>query len=292
MLRSLTAALAVALASAPLVALADPPSEVPFEDPSWRVVPSLLAGVERFDYHESVTPPLQSKHDGTLATAKVAVEVRSPRDRWYGRLSFGMTDGSMTYVGSDQLGNPITGPTSGYMSDTEGVIGWRGHAARALWIGTYAGVGHRTWRRDLTPIGAGGYLEEYAWSYVPLAVTIDSMPAPRVHVAFDAAVLVPFGGSLRAHFSEIDPTYSDLDLGLVNDLGGRMRLGATVELTREVHLLASLSFEATSILQGPQTPFLVNGQPATDGNGNELYASEPDTHTYRTTFAVGAEYAF
>jgi hypothetical protein len=263
----------------------------PFDDGAWRVVPSVLVGLERFDYHESVPAPLQSKHDGTLPTAQIAAELRAPHDRWYGRASFGLTDGSLTYVGSDQQGDPITGPTTGYMSDTEAVIGWRGHAIDPLWIGAYAGLGRRTWRRDLSP-SPGGYLEDYAWGYVPLGVTFDSMPSSRAHVAFDAALLVPFDGSLRAHLSQVDPSYSDLDIVLVNQLGVRVRLATSIELTRELHALASVSFETTSVTQGPQTPVLINGQQATDPNGNPLGASEPDTRTYRTTLAVGVEYAF
>ncbi len=276
-------------------AAADPlaaEDDSPFHDPASHVVPSLLVGVEAFRYHEDTgNPALQSRHSGNLPTTRIGVEATSPRATYYARAWFGATDGHMEYTGTDQTGNPLTGNATGYMTEAEAEVGVRWGIRDRLWLGAYVGLGHRTWRRDLEPI-TGGYLEDYSWSYVPTAFTADLRAAPHLTVSFEAVAMTPFGGKLRADFSDIDPTYSDLDIVLVNQIGGRLRLSGVYAATPAVRLIAAASLESTSVEQGPGTPFLVNDKQATDANGDPLFASEPYTYTTRYTLAVGAAVAF
>lgn len=272
---SLAAGVAVALARS---AHADP----------WHVEPSLLIGVENFDYHEDVPPPLQSKHHGNQPTGRLQALVTTPGHHWYARAWFGLTGGTMPFEGSDQAGNPIT-PTddaTGHMTDSELDLGYRWIHGR-LGLGGYLGVGRRTWDRDLRPI-MGGYREDYAWFTFPVSVVVEYQITPVWTASFEATAMIPTPGNMRLHLSDFDPSYSDLDVALNNRLDPRLRLDTAYAVDDRLTIVAEATYETSWMLQGPGTELIVNGGPTNP----VMFASEPETHTRRISFLAGASYRF
>src|SRR5580704_4942343 len=264
---------------------------------TWLIV--ALVGIEHFHYAEGDQQPaiVLDQHTAVLPTAHLALEVTSPRSRFYARATFGLTDGSMTYDGATQDGTPLSGPTTGYMTDVEAIVGGRGNIARNIWLGGYLGFGHHTWERDLRPIGVAGYLENYAWSYLPIGVVLDVAITPRLTVTADASLQLGLqdGASVEIpDFPLSATTQADpVNLGLNVDLGERLQISGKYALTREVRLIAVAGIETFQIDDGAQTPVTVNGQPVTDPmTGAPLGLSEPFSKTTRYTFDVGASYMF
>jgi hypothetical protein len=257
----------------------------------WHVEPSVLIGVENFDYHEDVPPPLQSKHHGNQPTGRVEALVTSPNGRWYARAWFGLTGGTMKFEGSDQAGNPITpvDDATGHMTDSELDVGHRWTVIRdRLSIGGYLGVGRRTWDRDLRPIGDGGYREDYAWYTFPVSFVADVQIMPEWTASFEATAMIPDPGNMHLHLSDFDPTYSDLDVALNNQLDPRLRLNTAYTINDQLKIVAEATYEESWMLQGPGTMLLVNGAPTNP----VMYASEPETHTRRISLLAGASYRF
>ncbi len=211
--------------------------EAPFQNSSWHLVPTLLVGVEHFHYSEGDQQPtvVLDSQSAVLPTAHLALEVTSPRSRFYARVSFGLKDGSMTYDGATQDGSPLTGPTTGYMTDVEAIAGGRGNIAQNIWLGGYLGFGHHTWERDLRPIGTAGYLENYAWSYLPVGVVLDVAVTPRLTVTADASIELGTQAGTNLHISDFPlsaTTQADpLDLGLNVDVGERLQISGKYALT-------------------------------------------------------------
>ena len=261
-------------------ALADP----------WHVEPSVLIGVENFDYHEDAGPGLRSAHHGNQATTRLEVFGTSPNDRWFARAWFGLTNGTFPFDGTDQQGNPImaAGDATGHMTDSELEVGYRRHVFDWLQLGGYLGFGRRTWDRDLRPIGAGGYREDYAWWAIPLSAVADVRLTPQWTASFEVTLVIPVPGNMRLHLSDFDPSYSDLDVKLDNRPDPRLRLSARYEIGSDISLVAEATYEESRMLQGPGTPLIVNGA-MTDP---VLYASEPETHTRRISVLAGASYQF
>jgi hypothetical protein len=273
--------------------------EAPFQNSSWHLTPTLLVGIEHFHYSEGDQQPaiVLDSQSGVLPTAHLSVEVTSPRSRFYARATFGFTDGSMTYDGATQGGTPLSGPTSGYMTDIEAIAGGRGNIARNIWLGGYLGFGHHTWERDLRPIGTAGYLEDYAWSYLPVGVVLDVAITPRLTVTADASLEFGVQAGTNLHISDFPLTATTqadpLDVGLNVDLGERLQISGKYALTREIRLIAVAGIETFQIDDGPQTLLTVNGLPVTDSmTGMPLGLAEPFSKTTRYTFDIGASYTF
>ncbi len=290
--------LVAAIAFTSSIAAADDIPEEPFQNHSWHLVPSLLVGVEHFHYTEGDQQPtiVLDQHTAELPTARLGLEVTSPLSRFYVRASFDLKGGSMTYDGATQTGVPLTGPTTGYMTDVEVIVGGRGRIGRHLWLGGYLGIGHHTWRRDLRPIGPPGYLEEYAWSYLPVGAVLDIAVSRRLTVSIDGSIQLGSQTGTNVHISDF-PISATMkadasDLALNVDTGARLRISGNYALTREVRLIAVAGIERFDIGDGPGTPLTFSGQPVTDTNGNALAQAEPASHTTRYTFEVGASYAF
>jgi hypothetical protein len=257
----------------------------------WHLEPSVLLGVENFDYHEDVPPPLQSKHHGNQPTGRIEALVTSPNGRWYARAWFGLTGGTMAFEGSDQAGNPImpVDDATGHMTDSELDLGHRWTVIHdRLSIGGYLGVGRRTWDRDLRPIGAGGYREDYAWFTFPVSLVVDVQITPEWTASFEATAMIPDPGNMRLHLSDFDPTYSDLDVALNNQLDPRLRLDTAYTIDKQWRIVAEATFEESWMLQGPGTELIVNGGPTNP----PMMASEPETHTRRISLLAGASYRF
>ena len=257
----------------------------------WHVEPSLLLGVENFDYHEDVQAPLQSKHYGNQPTGRMEVLVTSPDGRWYARAWFGLTGGTMPFVGSDQLGNPITpvDDAEGHMTDSELDLGYRWNAIHdRLYLGGYLGVGRRTWDRDLRPIGAGGYREDYAWFAYPVSLVVEYRITPVWTASLEATAVIAFVGTMRVHLSDFDPRYSDADLGLNNRPDARLRLNSGYAISDRLKIVAEATFEESYMVAGPDTVLLVDGAPTNP----VMKASEPETHTRRISLLAGASYRF
>ena len=256
----------------------------------WHVEPSVLLGVENFDYHEDVPPPTASKHHGNQPTGRIEVLATSPNSRWYARAWFGLTGGTMPFDGTDQKGNPIVpvDDATGHMTDSELDLGHRWALPRHLFIGGYVGVGRRTWDRDLRPLGAGGYREDYAWLTYPVSVVVEDRIAPEWTVSLEATVVIAYTGNMRLHLSDFDPTYSDLDIALDNRPDPRLRLDTAYAIDDHLRIVAEATFEESRMLQGPGTVLLVNGAPTNP----VMYASEPETHTRRISLLAGASYRF
>ena len=257
----------------------------------WHVEPSVLLGVENFDYHEDVPAPLQSKHHGNQPTGRMEVLVTSPAGRWYARAWFGLTGGTMPFEGSDQAGNPITpvDDAEGHMTDSELDLGYRWKAIHdRLYLGGYLGVGRRTWDRDLRPIGAGGYREDYAWFTYPVSLVVEYRITPAWTASVEVTEVIAYAGTMRLHLSDFDPTYSDLDIRLNNQPDSRVRLNTGYAVNDQLKIVAEATFEGSWMLAGPPTMILVNGGPTNP----PMIASEPETHTRRISLLAGARYRF
>lgn len=272
--------------------------DVPFQNSSWQLTPSLLVGLEHFHYAEGDQQPtvVLDSHTAILPTALLAAEVTSPRSRFYARASFGLKDGSMTYDGQTQAGTPVTGPTVGHMTDVDVIAGGRGRIANRLWLGGYLGVGHHTWVRDSRPLGVSGYLENYAWSYLPVGVVLDIAVARRVTVSVDASLQLAVQVDTHLDISDYPlSTTMQADparVGLAADLGDKIQITGSYAITRELRILAVAGVEQFTIGDGPPTPLTYNGQPVTDSAGDALGLSEPYSKTTRYEFSAGASYTF
>jgi hypothetical protein len=265
-------------------------SSTALADP-WHLEPSLLVGVENFDYHEDAGPGLKSAHHGNQPTGRIEAFVTSPKGHFYARAWFGFTGGTMPFDGTDQMGTPITpaGDATGHMTDSELDVGYRWMPfGDWLGLGGYLGYGRRTWDRDLRPIGAGGYREDYSWWTIPLSAVADVRLTPQWTVSFEATLMTPVPGNMRLHLSDFDPTYSDLDVELNNQADPRLRLSSAYAVNDQLRIVAEATFEESWMLQGPGTPLIVNGMETNP----VLYASEPETHTRRISVLAGASYRF
>jgi hypothetical protein len=280
------------------IAIADDDVPLPFQNRDWHVVPSVLVGVEHFHYSEGDMQPavVLDQNTGTVPTTQLAVEVTSPLSRFYVRGSFGLTSGSMQYDGANVNGDTLTGPTSGYLTDFEGVVGGRGRIGQHLWLGGYLGFGRHSWERDLRPLGPGGYLEQYAWNRMPIGAVLDVAVTRRLTFSLDAALLYSaavLGSNLHITDYPIDNTTADpANVPLATDFGERLRISGSYAITRELRVIAMASVEAFQIDDGPTAALTINGQPATDTAGDPLYLSEPFSKTTIYTFDVGASYTF
>jgi hypothetical protein len=257
----------------------------------WHVEPSVLFGVENFDYHEDVAAPLQSKHHGNQPTGRMEVLVTSPNFHWYARAWFGLTGGTMPFDGSDQKGNPITpvDDATGHMTDSELELGYRWAAIHdRLYVGGSLGVGRRTWDRDLRPIGAGGYREDYGWFTYPVSLVVEVRIAPQWTASVEATEVIAYAGTMRLHLSDFDSTYSDLDIRLNNQPDPRLRLNGRYAVDDRLNIVAELTFEESWMLAGPATMILINGAPTSP----PMTAAEPETHTRRISLLAGASYRF
>ncbi|MFT3699400.1 MAG: hypothetical protein QM831_40000 [Kofleriaceae bacterium] len=263
-------------------------SSVASADP-WHIEPAVELGVENFDYHEDVMGA-KSAHHGNLPTARVEAFAVSPNNRIFSRLMLGFTNGTMPFDGTDQQGNPITpmNDAGGHMTDFELVIGYRRNLVDTVWLGASIGFGRRTWDRDLRPIGPQGYREDYAWWLVPVGAQVDWAITRDWSASLEATAMVPIPGNMRLHLSDFDPTYSDLDVALNNQLDPRFRLRTEYRVYDQLRVMAIATFEQSWMLAGPGTEILVNGQPTSP----VLYASEPETHTQRMSILVGAGWLF
>jgi hypothetical protein len=261
-------------------------------DPGVRVAPSIVGGIESFHYAEEAPANggVVDKHDATLPTVTFAIDASALHGHLFGRGLFTATDGSMTYVGSTQNGAPAGGPTEGSMTNVEAIVGGRGWIWPRVELGGFIGLGHRTWNRDLTPVSAGGYDEQYAWSYVPIGVEVNVPVSPRLTFVATAQVMSPTGhGNLHVSRSQI---FDDTDLTLVPDDGVRVQLAASYVLRAGWSAVALLGYERDQIDAGPPTIAMHGGMPITDGMGNTLYLHEPYSSTSRYTMNVGVAYAF
>ena len=259
------------------------------DDGAWHATPSLLVGIEDFDYHEDVAPA-ESKHHGDQLTSRLEVMVVPPIRELYARAIAGFTNGKMPYVGTDQTGDPITpaADAAGHMTDLELELGYHHRVRGGLWLGGYVGIGRRTWDRDLRPIGSGGYREDYAWLTVPVSAEADLVVAEGFVLEIEGTAMFTNKGTMRLHLSDYDPTFSDLDIALNNQPGGRFRVRGVYAFDSHIRFLAEATYEYSWMTQGAGTAIIQNGAPTNPA----MYASEPETHTQRVSLLVGAGYQF
>jgi hypothetical protein len=256
----------------------------------WQVTPSLLVGIEDFDYHEDVAPAA-STHHGDQLTSRIEVMVVPPIHELYARAIAGFTNGKMPFVGTDQTGDPITpaADAAGHMTDLELEVGYH-HRMRggAVWLGGYAGLGRRTWDRDLRPIGSGGYREDYAWLTFPVGAEVDVVVAEGLVLEIEGTAMFTDKGTMRLHLSDYDPSFSDLDIALNNQPGGRARVRGTYAFDQHIRFLAEATYEYSWMTAGASTEVIQNGAPTSPA----MYASEPETHTRRISLLLGIGYEF
>jgi hypothetical protein len=266
------------------------------------VSPSVTAGFERFHYEETGALPstgaegVLDQHTALLPTVTLAAEASAFGGHLFARGELSLTGGSMDYEGATQQGMPVTGPTSGLMTHELLVIGGKGRIGSHVRLGGYVGFDHRTWDRDLRPMGPIlGYREQYAWSSLPVGVVLEYAPTPRIALTVDAAILYPhwFG---NLHLTDMHTTdgraFDALDLNTTTDYGGRIRASAAYALTHELRVLVSLGLEEDGNDLGPAAELRISGQPLYDQFGNPLALHEPFSTTTRITANVGAGYTF
>ena len=270
------------------------------QDDSWHVLPSLVAGIERFQYQEHAAvpgAPIIDQHTAVLPTGQLAVEVTAPHGHFYARGSVTLTGGSMTYDGSTQDGMPLTGSTTGHMTDTEGDVGWRGRIGRRVWLGGYLGFGRRTWHRDLSQLPASsGFIEDYAWTRLPVGVVVAVAASPRLTFVMDGAVMfgnrslvsLPIPSSLRTYQGA---PVDDANLDLAVDFATRLRASAHYAFSRHLRVTAMAAIEASGFGLGAASPVTIDGKPVVDGNGDPITRAEPDSSTTRLTLTAGVSYA-
>jgi hypothetical protein len=264
------------------------------------VTPSVAAGFEHFHYEETGSlptgqPGVLDQHTAFLPTATVAAEASVLGNHLFARGELTLTGGSMTYVGATMQGVPVSGPTTGSMTHEELVIGGRGQLGRSVRLGGYFGFDHRTWDRDLRPVGAGGYREQYAWSSLPVGILAEYAPSSRLVIVVEGTILVPtWHGHIQASDLHTDDgrLIDVLRITTVPDFGDRIRINARAALTRSLRLLVSLGLEHQRNIQGPGELVRINRQPLTTPSGDPLYLAEPYSYTNRIIAEVGAGYTF
>jgi hypothetical protein len=250
-----------------------------------------MLGGEAFHYAESVPAPLKSQHDAWLPTLRLGVDAAALGGHLFARASFTATYAAMTYDGSTQTGDPLSGHTTGSMTDTELDLGGRFRVG-PLVLGGYAGVAHHTWNRDFSATMPGGYREEFAWNYLPIGLEA-AFAIHDLSVRADAAFLATFPGTNHAYFSDVSTMYADADVPVATGGGFRLRALASYPITPALSALGLVSYENDISLLGPGVPFMYsNGTPVVDTNGNALGAAYPGAKTTRTAVMVGAAYGF
>ena len=262
---------------------ADSPSPI-------HVVPSVLVGGEAFHYAEDAQLPLKSAHDAWLPTMRVAVDANALGDHLFGRVAFTGTYASMTYDGSTQDGAPLSGHTSGHLTDTELDIGGRFHVGPVT-LGGYVGAAHHTWDRDFSGV-MNGYREQYTWNYFPIALEANvSIHALELHAEVAALFTAP--GTNHAYLSQVSPMYADASMPVATGGGGRFILSGTYPIRGALRAVGRFSYENQVAIQGPGVPFnFSDGTPVVDSNGNALFAAYPGASTTRISVMAGASYGF
>ena len=275
-----------------VTAAADPVAVVATTDtqPLVRISPSVMVGAESFHYAEEVQAPLKSAHDAWLPTIRAAVDADALSGHLFGRLVFTASDGSMTYDGSTQNGAPVSGHTSGNLTDSELDVGSRFHAGPVL-LGGYVGAGHHTWNRNFSEV-MSGYREEYSWNYLPVAVEA-GLSLHQIDLRVEAAYLLTFVGTNHASLSDVSAMYNDVDLPIATGGATRVSVHADYPVTDALRVVAMFSYQNDIALQGPAVAFTYkDGSAVTDTNGNPLYASYPGAKTTREAIMLGASYGF
>jgi hypothetical protein len=255
-----------------------------------HVVPSILIGGEAFHYAEDVQAPLKSAHDAWLPTMRLAVDATALGDHVFGRAAFTGTYAAMTYDGSTQDGAPLSGHTSGHLTDTELDVGGRFHFGPVT-LGGYIGAAHHTWDRDFGQV-MNGYREQYTWNYFPIALEA-AVSIHALQLRAEAAALFTAPGTNHAYLSQVSPTYADATMPVATGGGGRFSVSGTYPIYRALSAVGMFSYENDVAIQGPGVPFNFNdGTPVVDSNGNALFAAYPGASTTRISVMAGASYGF
>jgi hypothetical protein len=274
-------------------ATADPLAATAHEESSAAIAitPSVLVGGEAFHYAEEVPLPLKSKHDAWLPTVRLGVDATALGGHLFARAAFTATYASMTYDGSTQTGDALSGHTTGNLTDTELDLGGQFHAG-PLVLGGYVGAAHHTWNRDFRATMPGGYREEFTWNYLPVGLEA-AVAVHDLSVRADAAFLMTLPGNDRAYYSDVSTMFADADVPVATGGGVRVRALASYPITAALSALGSVSYENDISLLGPGVPFMYsNGTPVVDTNGDALGAAYPGAKTSRTSVMVGAAYGF
>ena len=249
-----------------------------------------MVGAESFHYAEEVQAPLKSAHDGWLPTIRAAIDVDILDGHLFSRLVFTASDGSMTYDGTTQNGAPVSGHTSGNLTDSELDIGGRFHAGPVL-LGGYLGAGHHTWNRNFSAV-MSGYREEYSWNYIPVALEA-GISLHKLDLRAETSYLLTFVGTNHAYLSDVSAMYNDVDLPVATGGAVRVSVLASYPVADALRVVAMFSYQDDIALQGPAVAFSYkDGSAVTDSDGNSLYASYPGAKMTREALMLGASYGF
>ncbi len=252
-----------------------------------RALPSfaLAVGATYMDYVETVPAPVKSAESGFLPDGQLAAALTLP-NRLLLRATFGFAVGSLAYDGTTQTGSPLAGNHSSATLDPEIDVGYRFTRGDAVRAALYVGLGFHYWRRDLSSLPSGGYLEEYSWWQAPLGLVVDSGTAGAFTAGVDVAVVPSFGGQVAAHLSDLSPTLADLHLTVGDAFGFRAAVPLSWHLG-SVRLFAAPSYRYIPLAEGPVTLLRdANGNPVTL-NGQTLGAREPDSRAHLVALDLG-----
>jgi hypothetical protein len=226
-----------------------------------------------FDYAEDFAPPHKSTENGSNPGITISGKFRTSDDLESVALQ-GIIDyasGSTHYDGALQgTKGEYLGPASATTSDTftnlEGRVIFNLSTLQPgrTYLRGYSGLGARSWTRKLD------LQEDYNWVYLPLGLIYETQINDKLTVAFDAALKLMVAGTIKFHFSDINPDASDRTASLGQKPGIKLQAPVAYKLNPAISLVGTPFYEFSQI-----------GQSNTVDLGDGTGIREPSSRTYQ-----------
>lgn len=245
-----------------------------------HALPSFALGIggAYLDYGEKVSPG-KSTESGFMPGGQLAAAATFP-DRVLLRASVALAAGSLHYDGTTQNLLPIAGNHSSVLVDPELDAGYRFTRGDQVRVAFYVGVGFHYWRRDLSGLPSGGYLEEYTWWQAPIGLVIDNGTAHGFTFGVDGALVPSFSGNIKARLSDASPLLADTELPTGDAVGARIAVPLSWRVG-SVRLFVSPAYRYIPLDAGAAVILY-------DSSGNPVTAArEPESHAHLLTLDVG-----
>lgn len=244
---------------------------------------SLDGSYTRMNYKEMLNPPAKSTERGWLKGIGLTY-TRQGADRWYFKLHGDVKGADVTYDGSTQFTfQPVKSTSGAFIWNVEGNLGYTFMPTKTPTIGItpYAGMGMRSWDRDLP----GETTETYKWVYGKLGVRTDWFPTTRFRIGLDIAGQLPIS-AIENSMTLRDPSIQgEAKFKLGARPGFHFAVPMSYRINKSWSLMSSLSWERIYIGQSDTLFYRTS-------SGSLLSVHEPSSRTEMIAINVGVQYHF
>jgi hypothetical protein len=167
-----------------------------------------------FDYEEEVDGDKFMELDGIMHGVRLAYTSHSGRGLMFrvdGSLNFGQLDydgGAVTYVDGELIEEPLEADSDDFLLNLQGIVGWDFEHWNIVST-LYTGLAFRYWNDEVD--NEAGYEREITQFYLPVGYGIAVPVGSNLIIGGEVDVRVLLGGSVKSHFSDIDPSWDDAE---------------------------------------------------------------------------------